>query len=173
MTRNDEWLRFRRRDFLRSASAISVGGLAALAGCSNGGSDNNGDGTYVPQEPNYQGWFENVSNYKGTVEARGQSEFRITVGAKGSNGFYYYGPPAVAVSPDTTVTWEWNGKGGTHNVVSTSGAFTSGQLVDDKGHTFTTELANPGVYRYFCSPHQSLGMKGVVFVSLGQPGEGM
>lgn len=171
MSGNDKRSQSSRRDFIRLGSAISVGGLVALAGCSNGGSDGDGDGTYVPQEPNYQGWFENVSNYKGTVEARGQDEFRITVGASGSNGFYYYGPPAVAVSPDTTVTWEWNGKGGTHNVVSTSGAFTSGQLVDDKGHTFTKEFVNPGVYRYFCNPHQSLGMKGAVFVSLGQPGE--
>lgn len=162
-----------RRSLLRlGAGAVSTGALTVLAGC-NGDPDDGEDSQYVPQEPNYQGWFENVSIYKGTVEARGQDEFRITVGARGANGYYYYGPPAVAVSPGTTLTWEWNGRGGTHNVVSTSGAFTSGQLVDDKGHTFTRELQNPGVYRYFCSPHQSLGMKGAVFVSLGQPGEEM
>lgn len=163
--------RTERRSFLRLGGLVAVGGVAAIAGCSGGGTDDDGDEvTYVPQEPNYQGWFENVSNYKGTVEARGQDELRVTVGAKGANGYYYFGPAAVAVSPGTSVIWEWNGKGGTHNVVSSSGAFTSGQLVDEKGHTFVNEFVNPGVYRYFCSPHQSLGMKGAVFVSLSQPG---
>ena len=157
-----------RRHFLRTAGALSAAGAAALAGCQGEPPDD--DDTYVPNEPNYQGWFENVSNYEGTVEARGQDEYRIEVGVKGSNGFYYFGPAAVAVSPDTTVTWEWTGRGGTHNVVSTSGAFTSGKLVDEEGHTYTNEFSNPGVYRYICNPHQSLGMKGIVFVALGQPG---
>lgn len=159
----------KRRDFIRTAGALSVGGAAALAGCQEEPPDD-GDDTYVPNEPNYQGWFENVSNYEGTVEARGQDEYRVDVGVRGSNGYYYFGPAAVAVSPETTVTWEWTGRGGTHNVVSTSGAFTSGQLVDEEGHTYTSTFSNPGVYRYICNPHQSLGMKGVVFVALGQPG---
>lgn len=157
-----------RRTVLRLGGAVAAGGLAGLAGCLDDGSGD--EGPYVPQEPNYQGWFENVSNYEGTVDARGQGEYRVTVGARGSNGYYYFGPAAVAVSPGTVVTWRWNGKGGTHNVVSTSGAFTSGKLVDEEGHTFSKEFVNPGIYRYICNPHQSLGMKGAVFVSLGQPG---
>lgn len=157
-----------RRTYLRVAS---VGAFTALVGCSSGDPPDDGDTTYVPTEPNYQGWFENVSNYKGTVEGRGQSAYDVDVGVQGANGFFYFGPAAVAVSPNTTVTWRWTGRGGTHNVLSTSGAFTSGQLVDDEGHTFTHTFSRPGVFRYFCSPHQSLGMKGAVFVALGQPGE--
>lgn len=159
-----------RRDFVRGIGAVSVGGITSLAGCSDDPPDDD-NSQYVPDEPNYQGWFENVSNYRGTVDERGQNEYRVEVGVKGTNGFYYFGPAAVAVSPGTTVTWKWTGKGGTQNVVSTSGAFTSGQVVNDAGHTYANTFDNPGVFRYFCSPHQSLGMKGAVFVSLGQPGE--
>lgn len=159
-----------RRRFFRSVGVASVG--VGLAGCSSGPPTNGPPDQYVPEEPNYQGWFQNVSNYAGTVEARGQSEYRIDVGVNGANGYYYFRPAAVAVSPGTTVTWEWTGRGGTHNVVSTSGVFTSGKLVGEAGHTFTTTLDNPGVYRYICNPHQSLGMKGAVFVALGQRGEG-
>lgn len=159
-----------RRAFVRSVGTISVGGMASLAGCSDDQPSDPGD-EYVPSEPNYQGWFENVSNYEGTIDARGQSSYRVEVGVKGSNGFYYFGPAAVAVSPGTEVTWEWTGKGGTHNVLSTSGAFTSGKLVDEAGHTFAHTFDNPGVYRYLCSPHKSLGMKGSIFVTLGQRGE--
>lgn len=166
--------RTNRRTFLRLGGALSVGAITGLAGCPSGPSDggDGGDGdAFVPNEPNYQGWFENVSTYEGTVDARGQSEYTVEVGVRGASGFYYFGPPAVAVSPETTVTWEWTGRGGTHNVVSTSGAFTSGQVVDEAGHTFTHTFPNPGVYRYICTPHQSMGMKGAVFVALGQRGE--
>lgn len=160
-----------RREYLQGLAA--AGATATVAGCTfwGPGPGDDGDDPYVPTEPNYQGWFENVSNYRGTVDARGRSEYEIDVGIQGANGFYYFGPAAVAVSPGTEVTWRWAGKGGTHNVLSTSGAFTSGQLIDRKGYTFTNTFDNPGVYRYLCSPHQSLGMKGAVFVTLGQPGE--
>ena len=125
----------------------------------------------MPNEPNYQGWFTGVNTYAGTVDRRGEDEVTVRVGTQGANGYYYFGPTAVAVSPGTRVVWEWTGRGGTHNVVSTSGAFTSGNLVSEEGHTFETTLADPGVYRYYCSPHQSLGMKGAVFVALGARGD--
>ena len=159
-----------RRAFLRAAGLLSAGVIGSLAGCPGQEPPDNGDSPYVPTEPNYQGWFENVSVYRGTIDARGQDEQQVEVGVRGVNGYYYFGPPAIAVSPGTTVTWVWTGRGGTHNVVSTSGAFTSGQLVETKGHTFTYTFDNPGVFRYICNPHQSLGMKGSVFVSLGQLG---
>lgn len=156
-----------RREFLGGVGAASA---VALAGCP-GSPPEQDVGEYVPTEPNYQGWFTGVSNYRGTIDARGQEEYRVKVGVKGANGFYYFGPVAVAVSPGTRVLWEWTGRGGTHNVVSTSGAFTSGKPVDREGHTFATTLEDPGVYRYVCTPHQALGMKGAVYVSLGAAGD--
>jgi halocyanin-like protein len=160
----------RRRTLLRSTAVAAAGGAVALAGCQGGGGGDDDD-EFVPEEPNYQGWLNGVSNYRGTVDERGTDAVSVDVGVQGANGFYYYGPAAVAVSPGTEITWDWTGKGGTHNVISTSGAFTSGKLVDNADFTFSHTFKTPGVFRYFCSPHESLGMKGAVFVTLGQRGE--
>lgn len=155
-----------RREFVRAAS---LAGVASLAGCAGPTDGNGDDDSYVPTEPNYRGWFDGVSNYDGTVDARGRESVTVEVGVKGSSGFYKFGPAAVAVTPGTTVTWEWTGKGGTHNVVAEQGAFDSGKLVERKGNTFEQTISSPAIYKYFCEPHRSLGMRGAVFVALGLP----
>lgn len=146
-------------------AVLGSGGVVGLAGCPSGGGDPPGT-AYVQNEPNYKGWFDGVSNYEGTVERRGESEVTVDVGVQGNSGFYKFGPAAVAVSPGTTVTWQWTGKGGTHNVVSQNTVFDSGELVERAGYTFTHSFAEPGIYYYVCEPHVSLGMKGALFVSL-------
>lgn len=151
-----------RRAFL---GASGVATLTAVAGCSNPGGDPPGT-DYVPSEPDYKGWFDGVSNYKRTVDARGQEQFTVDVGVQGDSGYYKFGPAAVAVSPGTEVVWEWTGRGGTHNVVSRADVFDSGDLVDEEGYTFSYTFDTPGVFYYVCEPHVSLGMKGAVFVTL-------
>lgn len=158
-----------RREFVKVQAGLVLVGGAALAGCTGDGEDDEGV-TYVPNEPSYGGWFDGVSNYKGTVEARGQSEVTVRVGVQGNSGYYKYGPAAVAVSPETSITWEWTGRGGTHNVRERTGAFDSCRLVNDEGHTYRHTLEDPGVYKYVCDPHVSMGMKGAVFVALGEQG---
>ena len=155
-----------RREYLQ---AVGVVGAVAVAGCLASGDPGDDDGTvYVPTEPDYRGWFDGVSTYKGTVDARGQSDVTIDVGVSGANGSYYFGPAAVAVSPGTTVTWRWTGKGGTHNVVSDAGVFDSGSLVQKAGTTFSYTFEEPRIYKYYCEPHKSLGMRGAVFVALDE-----
>lgn len=151
-----------RRGFLRAAAGL---GAVGLAGCLGG----DGDGTddpMVPAEPNYRGWFDGVSNYDGTVDARDQDAVTVDVGVQGNSGYYKFGPAAVAVAPGTPITWEWTGRGGTHNVVAEQGTFDSGELVDREGYTFEYTLDQPAIYKYVCEPHRSLGMKGAVFVTL-------
>lgn len=153
-----------RRDFLKTAGLGA--GTLLLAGCIAGGEEPDDDVTYVDVEPDYRGWFDGVSNYRGTADLRGRSAVTVDVGVQGVNGFYYFGPAAIAVSPGTTVTWRWTGKGGTHNVVAETGAFDSGGLVDTSGTTFSHTFDEPRVYRYYCEPHRSMGMRGAVFVAL-------
>lgn len=153
-----------RRRFVLGAWGVAVTGLA---GCSGPGGDPP-DTKYVQNEPNYKGWFEGVSNYKQTVDERGQTGVNVDVGVQGDSGYYKFGPAAVAVSPGTRVTWEWTGKGGTHNVVSRNGVFDSGELVDRADHTFAYTFDDPGIYYYVCEPHKSLGMKGAIFVGLDE-----
>lgn len=155
----------RRRTYLASVGAAAA---ACLAGC-NGGPDPDEGEPRVPNEPNYRGWFDGVSNYSGTIDARGEDDVEVDVGARGNTGYYAYSPAAIAVSPGTTVRWQWAGRGGQHNVVAESGAFDSGRPVDRNGEEFARTLDDPAVYRYVCEPHRSLGMRGAVFVALGQP----
>jgi halocyanin-like protein len=114
-------------------------------------------------ETDLSAWFENTSNYDGVVDKTGQSEVTITVGAEGNNGAFAFGPAAVRVDPGTTVVWEWNGKGGSHNVKADDGSFES-EMVGEQGHTFSQTFDEEGVVKYVCTPHKAMGMKGAVVV---------
>ncbi|SFG88056.1 halocyanin domain-containing protein [Halopelagius inordinatus] len=121
-------------------------------------------------EPNYEGWFDNVGNYESTAERRGESTVTVSVGAPGNGGAFAFDPPAIRVSPGTTVVWEWTGSG-MHSVTATDGSFES-EMVAEAGHTFEHTFASGGIHTYACPPHEALGMKGAVVVSDGGAAEG-
>ncbi|WP_418284609.1 halocyanin domain-containing protein [Halorubrum sp. DTA46] len=167
-----------RRSFVQTA--VALGATTALAGCGgsgdngsgddgsgddgsgDGGGDDNGsdDGEFLAEEPDYDGWFDDVDNYEGTVDRTGSDGVTIQVGSGSGLSF---GPAAVAVSPGTTVVWEWTGEGGDHNVAAEDGAFTS-ETVSEAGHTFEYTFEESGVHEYVCTPHEAVGMKGAVYV---------
>ncbi|TKX84559.1 halocyanin, partial [Halorubrum sp. SS5] len=100
-----------RRAFMRTA-----GGAAAAAGAATATA-----GTAAAQEvaPDWPSGAEgNVGSY---TDARGQDSVTISVGA-GDQGLAF-DPTLVWVDEGTTITWEWTGAGGDHNV----------QTVDDGG----------------------------------------
>lgn len=106
-------------------------------------------------------WLADAPNYDGDImDERGSDEVTVMVGA--GDGFSY-DPPAVRVDPGTTVVWEWSGEGGGHDVVEDGGAFES-ELQTDEGATFEHTFEETGTYRYYCTPHESQGMKGAVVV---------
>ncbi|PSP77345.1 halocyanin domain-containing protein [Halobacteriales archaeon QS_1_68_20] len=159
-----------RRTFLTTAGAASA---VALAGCTGGGdgsdepgdtddgsTDNGGGGNYLDDEPDYSDWFGDANAYKGTADYRDESDPTVKVG--GGEGLAFE-PAAIAVSTGTTVTWEWTGDGGSHNVVSRDDAFES-EFSGDEGHTFEYTFEESGTYEYYCDPHETSGMKGVVYV---------
>ncbi|GGC48050.1 halocyanin domain-containing protein [Haloferax sulfurifontis] len=108
-------------------------------------------------------WFAQTSNYDGVVDKTGSSTVTVTVGAEANGGAFGFGPAGVRVDPGTTVVWEWSGKGGSHNVAAEDGSFES-DLVGDAGHTFERTFDAAGVYKYVCTPHETLGMKGAIVV---------
>jgi halocyanin-like protein len=114
-------------------------------------------------EPDYGGWFDGVDNYDETVDERGSSEITVEVGVDNGGQPYGFGPAAVRIDPGTTVVWEWTGRGSSHNVVAEDGSFES-ELSSEEGHTFSHTFEEEGVYRYVCTPHESLGMKGAIVV---------
>lgn len=111
-------------------------------------------------------FLADARNYGGTIgDATGTDEVTVAVGAEGNGGYFAFDPPAVAVSPDTTVSWRWTGRGGQHNVVSqdpSDFAFDSGTKVS--GDPFERSFGGSGVGLYVCTPHLGLGMKGAVVV---------
>ena len=157
MTRNadaaeDDAASMSRRGFFRAGAA----GAAVAAGVAAG------SGTAAAQ---YDGWLDDVSNYDGTHDYRGQDEVTVQVGA-GENGLRF-GPAAILVDPGATVVWEWTGQGGGHNVVANDGTFDSGSAVSEEGTTFEHTFDDAGdgdVFNYACGPHQAVGMKGSVAV---------
>ncbi|MFC6733881.1 halocyanin domain-containing protein [Haladaptatus sp. DYSN1] len=149
-----------RRSYLQGVGALALVGTASLAGCSEATAES---GTKLTTEPGYDGWFNDVGTYRGTFDLRNQSSVTVTVGAKDSLGHFKFAPAAIAVSPGTTVRWEWSGKGGSHDVVALDGGFKS-PMTDRAKATFTHTFDALGIYKYYCTPHRSMGMKGAVVV---------
>ncbi|GAB6880607.1 hypothetical protein JCM17823_28810 [Halorubrum gandharaense] len=151
MTGNADEASMSRRGFFR-AGATGAAATAAVAA---------GAGTAAAA---YDGWFDDVDNYDGTYDFRGEEEVHVTVGA-GDDGLLFE-PAAILIDEGATVVWEWTGEGGQHDVAEVDDAFES-ELVDEEGHTFehTFDDAEEGDrFRYVCTPHEAAGMKGAVAV---------
>jgi halocyanin-like protein len=149
----------KRRDFVRTAGGATAA-VAASAGAT---------GTAAAQEvqPDWPSGASsgNVGSY---TDARGQDEVTISVGA-GSNGLAF-DPTLVWVDEGTTITWEWTGAGGDHNVQTVDGggpaSLDSGSPVGEEGATYEYETSSEdaGITHYHCVPHTAVGMHGGIAV---------
>lgn len=117
----------------------------------------------ISDEPAYEGWFSDVSNYRGTYDFTDRSEVTVAVGAPGNGGNFAFEPAAIAISTGTTVAWDWTGKDGPHNVVAEDGTFESETKSGDAA-SFSYTFPSAGNHRYLCEPHANMGMKGAVVV---------
>lgn len=110
-------------------------------------------------------WLVDVGHYDGTVvDETGRSAVSVTVAAENLNDGLSFDPPAMKVSPETTVRWEWTGAGGAHDVVFDEADIEGSPLQPDEGATYEYTFDSPGVYRYTCRPHQFVGQKGAIVV---------
>jgi len=154
----DDSVEFSRRALLR-ASGAAAGGTAAIGGVGSAAAQEGGGG-----QIDYSGWFSGVSNFSSTVDRRGEDEVTVEVGVEANQGYFGFGPAAVWVDPDTTVTWEWTGRGNAHNVVAEDDSFTSGSAVAEAGTTYERTFSEAGIHKYYCKPHELNGMKGAIVV---------
>jgi halocyanin-like protein len=148
-----------RRAVLGGTVAVAAG----IAGCSGGGGSGSSDSGSGDSSGSVDEYLSNTDNYDGIVDETDSSEVGITVGSEANGGNFGYDPAAVRVSAGTTVVWEWSGLGNTHNVVAEDGSFES-ELVAAEGHTFSQTFEETGTVEYYCTPHRTMGMKGVVIV---------
>ncbi|WP_297889269.1 halocyanin domain-containing protein [uncultured Halorubrum sp.] len=141
-----------RRAFMRTA-----GGAAAAAGAATATA-----GTAAAQEvePDWPSATQgNVGSY---TDARGQDSVTISVGA-GDQGLAF-DPTLVWVDEGTTITWEWTGAGGDHNVQTVDdggpASLDSGSPVGEEGATYEYETSSEdaGITHYHCVPHTAVGM---------------
>lgn len=150
-----------RRRVLGTAACAATGGVAALAGCSDG------DTPTLPGEdfPAVDEWLTETQvggaddTYDGTlVDARDREAVSVEVGADGNGGSYAFAPSAVAVSPGTTVRWVWVDDREGHSVVAAPDRqigesdyeFESGGPVAEEGNEYERTLEDPGVALYHC-----------------------
>ena len=142
-----------RRGFIRTA------GGAAAAGAASAGAT----GTAAAQEvqPDWPSGVTN-GNLGSYRDARGESEVTVSVGA-GDQGLAF-DPTQLWVDTGTTITWEWTGNGGAHNVQTVDdggpASLDSGEAVGEEGATYSYELTeeDAGITHYHCVPHTSVGM---------------
>jgi plastocyanin len=87
----------------------------------------------------------------------------VVVGAVNRVGFV---PRTITVAPGTTVRWVSRGRE-VHTVTSRNELFNH-EL--PPGGTFSYTFMRPGTYRYYCRPHERMGMVGTVVV--GSAGNG-
>lgn len=176
-----------RRKFLAAgstAAAISLAGCSSVLlnriggdgeGGEDGGSEDGGGGggggggmergENVPEAVHTFLTDNSANLYEGeAVDETGSSEVTISVG--GGEGLAF-DPPAVLVDSGTTITWEWTGAGGGHNVVSAGDSateFESGSAQAGGDITFSQTFDSAGNQLYYCGPHQAVGMYGAVIV---------
>ena len=151
----------KRRDFIRTAVGSAAATTAVAAG----------SGTAAAQT--VQPDFTELEGIDGGIEdLRGESEVTVEVGASGNGGNVAFSPAGIWIDPGTTVTWEWTGEGGDHNVVATDGpAPLESELIGEAGATYEFEFTedHAGITNYQCEPHASLGMLGAVAVGEDVP----
>jgi halocyanin-like protein len=142
-----------RRTLLKTiAAGATVGGAAAA-----------GVGPAAAQSTDLSGFFSNTGNAGEVTDKTGQDEVTVEVGTDGNGSAFGFGPAVVRVDPGTNVVWEWTGKGGQHNVVADDGSFES-EYYSSSGDTFEHAFESAGVTKYYCAPHEMMGMKGAVVV---------
>ncbi|MDS0240551.1 MULTISPECIES: halocyanin domain-containing protein [unclassified Haloferax] len=148
----------KRREFLRTAGGATA---AATAAAGTAAAQEGGGGAQV--QPDFDGHLDGVDG--GYEDLRGQSEVTIEVGASGNGGNLAFAPAGIWIDTGTTVTWEWTGEGGGHNVVASEGAsLDSGAAVSEAGSTYEFTFESGGITKYHCVPHEALGMLGAVAV---------
>jgi halocyanin-like protein len=161
-----------RRKFVRAVAITSITGL--VAGCSgsnteadaNQGGSSGSSAQTTPAQSEVSNYLSDSSNFDGNVIIKTSSdEVTVQVGTNGNGGTNAYSPVAIKIASGTTVTWEWVKNSGLHNVISEeNGPLDSGDPVAEGGTTYMHTFSDVGVYPYYCTPHESLGMKGVIIV---------
>jgi plastocyanin len=172
----------RRRVLSASSAAI----LAALAGCNSPDGGDSPTDTATTTESTTQTTSEEsvpgADQLGGPDDLQASATVDATVLSSDQGaGQNVFTPAVVWVEEGATVTWTIDE--GSHSVTAyhpdndhpqripaDADPFDSGTLT--AGNTFEATFETPGVYNYYCRPHEGLGMVGLVVVGSPQGGPG-
>ncbi len=85
-----------------------------------------------------------------------------TVSIDGTN--LRFDPPTLTINEGDSVRFLWDGEALPHNSVEENGLFDSGEPEREVDYLYTFEFGQAGIYDYFCEPHESVGMDGIITV---------
>jgi len=139
---------YSRRSVLRAGAGAAIGGVALS------------NARPARAQGSFDDYLNNVDNYDGVVDETGNDQVTVEVGTEANGGNFGFGPPP---SRSTRNDGRLGVGGGSHNVEAEDGSFES-ELTDEEGFTFEQTFDEEGVVEYFCMPHKSMGMKGIVVV---------
>jgi halocyanin-like protein len=122
--------------------------------------ESEGEETEEGERGEIKDYLQGANNFDAVADQTAESTVTVEVGA---NSGLSFAPAAVKISPDTTVVWKWTGRGGQHNVVAQDGTFESKCYLEE-GSSFSHTFESLGVYKYYCTPHRTQGMLGVIEV---------
>lgn len=168
-----------RRRLLRLAGS---GAFAALAGCSAiespFGEAASGPGNQTANRTDQDEHGDDAhGDHEGSLDGPVP---RAEVAMATTDGGTHFDPHIVWVESGGTVTWRL--ESGSHSAtayhpdvgaprrVPEGSASWDSSVLTEAGVTFERTFETPGVYDYFCRPHESAGMVGSVVV--GRPGDG-
>ncbi|WP_238992143.1 halocyanin domain-containing protein [Halorubrum distributum] len=159
-----------RRTFLAASTAVGLSSLTGVSvlrahGTSTASTADDSDG-----EDSLETWLA-AANDPQTHQIRDlryDDPPTVYLGMSNTNSFSL---PAIKVTPETTVTWEWISDDVEYNVVATDGTFDSGQPLSEAGETFEHTFDAEGTYKYVSEPYADAGMQGVVVVDTAPSSE--
>ena len=97
----------------------------------------------------------------GAVAANGPTMFPdVDIAVGGDENVFT--PDFVVIAAGDTVTW--TNIGGYHNVVAYSDTFPSNGGPSAGSWVYSYTFQTPGIYTYYCTPHESQGMTGTITV---------
>jgi plastocyanin len=169
---------------LQLTGAAAVAGLAGCTGAGGGGEGSGATATSTPTESDHQETEGENHDEEGSDDGHNHDEgtpqepsATATVSMRTEGSGQHYGPHVVWIESGGTVTWEL--ESGTHDVtayhpdndkllrIPEAADSWSTELLSDHGTTFERTFETEGVYDYFCTPHEAVGMVGTVIV--GEP----
>ncbi|WP_123115212.1 plastocyanin/azurin family copper-binding protein [Halorubrum sp. CBA1229] len=176
-----------RRRMLQLTGGAAVIGLAGCTGTQDNDSEAAAGSTTesgqdeASTESSHSDDEDSHDDDGGHDEAVGAPSDTAEVNMITEDGGYHFEPHVVRVNVGGTVTW--HNESGSHSttayhsdndqpqLVPEGAASWDSGIVSEQGATFEHTFETEGVYHYYCTPHESLGMIGSVIVGEPDPHE--